>query len=259
MTEIALARPRSGRRQGPALPTSAMVLAAGLGERMQPLTAERPKPLIEVGGRALIDWALDGLAASGVERAVVNLHYKADQIRAHLQGRTEPNIVMVHEPERLETGGGIVNALPELGNAPFFVTNTDTVLLNGPVPALERLALHFDPARMDALLLLMSVPRTVGYYGPGDFVLDKEGRVRRRSQHVIAPYVYTGVMLALPALFDEAPSGAFSTNLCFDRAIEADRLFGLVHDGLWFHVGTPDELAEVDPLLDPRTARWLDW
>lgn len=243
-----------------ALPESAMVLAAGLGERLRPLTDDRPKPMIPVGGKRLIDWTLDGLASAGVARAVVNLHWQGAVLRAHLADRETPAILFSDEAERLETGGGVVKALRAgllPADRPFFVTNADTVLLHGPRHPLHRLAENFDPDSMAALLLLMSAPRAVGYDGPGDFVLDRAGRVSRRVERFVAPTVYTGVMLAAPSLFAGAPDGAFSLNRLFDRAIAAGRLSGLMHDGLWFHVGTPAELAEADPMLDPRSARWL--
>lgn len=235
-----------------------MVLAAGLGERMRPLTLARPKPLIEVAGRTILDRALDGLAAAGVPQAVVNLHYLGNMIVDHLGGRANPRIHFSREEVRLETGGGIKHALPLLGDAPFYVINADTVWLDGPTPALSRLAGRWDDSAMDVLLLLHSVPKASGYVGRGDYLMNPVGRLKRRQSHQIAPYVYTGLHIASPRLFDGAPDGSFSLNRLWDRAEAAGRLYGLLHDGAWFHVGTPEALAETDALLDERHARWLE-
>lgn len=236
-------------------PTAAMVLAAGLGERMRPLTLERPKPLLTVGGKALIDWTFDRLEAAGIDRVVVNLHYKAEMLEKHLAGR---DILLSHEPERLETGGGVAKALPLLGDRPFLVVNSDTIWLDGPTPALDRLAMTWDAERMDALLLLMAAPRADDYDGAGDFMMDPAGRLTRRPERLIAPYVYAGLQLVSPRLFRDRPEGSFGFMRLWMRAQEEGRLFGLVHDGAWFHVGTPDTLAAADYQLDPRNARWLE-
>jgi MurNAc alpha-1-phosphate uridylyltransferase len=236
----------------------AIILAAGLGERMRPLTETLPKPLLAVGGRAMIDWALDRLEAGGIEEVVVNLFYRGAQIEAHLNGRARPRIIFSHEAERLETGGGTRQALPLLGENPFLVVNADMIWLDGPTPALARLAARWDEAAMDCLLLLHSAPKAITYDGRGDFTLDPLGRLKRRREREIAPFVYAGVQIVHPRLFAETPPGAFSFNLLFDRAIAAGRAYGLVHDGAWFHIGTPDALAEADPLLNTRNARWLD-
>jgi len=228
----------------------AMVLAAGLGLRMRPLTATRPKPLIEVSGRALIDHALDHLAAAGVEIAVVNVHWLGDQVVDHLADRRRPRIVISREADLLETGGGVVKALPELGAAPFFVVNSDMLWLDGTVPALERLSRAWRDDDMDALLLLHRTVAAVGYDGVGDYFADPLGQLARRKPGEVAPHVYAGVQVLHPRLLADAPTGAFSLNRCFDRAEEAGRLFGIMHDGLWFHVGTPSDLAMTQRHLD---------
>lgn len=240
-------------------PTHAMVLAAGLGLRMRPLTATRPKPLIEVAGRAMLDWALDHLVEAGVREAVVNVHYLADQIAAHVARRTRPKITLSREDVLLDTGGGIARALPKLGNAPFFALNADVVWRNGALSALARMASAWDDARMDVLLLLHPTVRAVGYDGDGDYLLDRFGIAQRRREREVAPFVFTGVELVHPRLFAGAPSGVFSMNVLFDRAEAAGRLHAIAHDGDWFHVGTPAALAEVEELIkfpgpfDPRS------
>jgi MurNAc alpha-1-phosphate uridylyltransferase len=248
----------SARLARDARPGAAMVLAAGLGERMRPLTLDAPKPLLEVGGRTLIDWTLDRFAQAGITNVVVNTHYKADMLRDHLARRTDLDIRISHEPERLETGGGVLRALPHFGDAPFYVANSDSVWLDGPTPALDRLAASWRPDRMDALLLLMAAPRSELYVGPGDFMMDPAGRLTFRPERRIAPYVYAGLHIASPRLFDGAPEGAFRLTRLWRAAAAAGRLYGLVHDGVWFHVGTPDALEAADGQLDARNARWLE-
>lgn len=231
------------------IPKRAMILAAGLGERMRPLTATRPKPLIEVRGRAMIDSVLDRLEAAGVNEAVVNLHYLGHMIEAHLKDRTHPRVSFSPEAERLETGGGVRNALPLLGEETFFVINGDICWLDGCTPALDRLAAAWDDARMDALLLVHPTAFAVGYEGRGDFFLDPHGRLRRRGEREVAPFVFAGMQILHPRLFDDAPDGAFSLNRLYNAAAERERLWGLRHDGDWFHVGTPEQLAEVEDEL----------
>jgi MurNAc alpha-1-phosphate uridylyltransferase len=239
-------------------PTHAVVLAAGLGLRMRPLTATRPKPLIEVAGRAMLDWALDHLVEAGVREAVVNAHYLADQIGAHVARRVQPRISLSREDVLLDTGGGIAKALPKLGTGPFFTLNADVVWRNGALSALARMVSAWDDARMDVLLLLHPTVRAVGYDGDGDYLLDRFGIAQRRREREIAPFVFTGVQLVHPRLFAGAPSGVFSMNVLFDRAEAAGRLHAIAHDGDWFHVGTPAALAEVEDLIkspgpfDPR-------
>ena len=198
-------------------PRRAMVLAAGLGERMRPITDTMPKPLVKVGGQAMLDFVLDRLAAAGVERAVVNVHYLADQVERHLAGRQTPRIVISDERTKLlNTGGGVVKALDELGGAPFFHVNSDTIWIEGAKPNLTRLAEAFDPRTMDALLLLASTAGSIGYSGRGDFTMEADGRLQKRAKHEVAPYVYAGAALLAPALFAGAPEGAFSLTKLFD-------------------------------------------
>jgi MurNAc alpha-1-phosphate uridylyltransferase len=230
-------------------PTHGMVLAAGLGLRMRPLTATRPKPLIEVAGKTMLDWALDHLVEAGVRSAVVNAHYLADQIAAHVARRTQPRIILSREDVLLDTGGGIAKALPHLGTGPFFALNADVVWRNGAQSALARMAAAWDDVRVDVLLLLHPTVRAVGYDGNGDYLLDRVGVARRRREREIAPFVFTGVQLIHPRLFAGAPRGIFSMNVLFDHAEAAGRLHAIAHDGDWFHVGTPAVLTEVEQLI----------
>ncbi|WP_421708120.1 nucleotidyltransferase family protein [Algihabitans sp.] len=226
--------------------TRAMVLAAGRGERMRPLTETTPKPLIAVHGVPMIDRILARLAAARIEKAVVNLHHLGGKLRSHLSDCPAPPLVFSDEPELLETGGGVKKALPELGPAPFFVCNGDVVWLDGYQPTLERLRSYWDPERMDVLLLLQPSPVAVGYDGPGDFVMDPQGRLRRRREREIAPFTFAGVQVLKPELFATTPDGPFSLNLIYDRAIERERLYGLRHDGAWYHVGRPEDLERAE-------------
>jgi MurNAc alpha-1-phosphate uridylyltransferase len=227
--------------------SSAMVLAAGLGVRMRPLTDDRPKPLVPLAGRTLLDRALDRLDAAGVGRIVVNTHYLAEMIHGHLAGRGD--IVISHEADLLETGGGVRFALPQLGANPFFVVNSDAVLCDGPDPALSRLVGTWDDRAMDALLMLQPIARATGYHGSGDYHRDGTGALRRRVDGESAPYVFTGVQILHPRLFRGSPDGAFSLVRLFDRAQQSGRLFGLAHDGEWYHVGTPADLASAEAML----------
>lgn len=228
-------------------PRRAMVLAAGLGVRMRPITERVPKPLVEVGGRALLDYALGTLIAAGVREAVVNAHHFAEAIEAFVGAYQQVHpmlrLRLSREDSLLETGGGVVRARPLLGDAPFYVLNADVILRDGATPALRRLADAFDPARMDALLLLQPVARALGYDGKGDYRLSPDGRLESRGGAANAPFVFTGAQILAPALLDGAPEGTFSLRLLYDRAEAERRLFGLVHDGAWLHVGTPDALA----------------
>jgi MurNAc alpha-1-phosphate uridylyltransferase len=228
----------------------AMVLAAGLGKRMRPLTDTVPKPLVKIADKALIDHVLDKLAQAGVTQAVVNVHYHAGQIEAHLKSRTRPRVVISDEREEiLDTGGGVVKALPQLGPAPFFHMNSDTLWIEGVTPNLARLAAQFDAARMDILLLLASTTSSIGYDGPGDFNMAPDGRLTRRAEGQIAPFVYAGAAILAPAIFADAPKGAFSLNRLFDRAAEAGRLSGLRLDGTWMHVGTPEAIKAAEAAI----------
>jgi N-acetyl-alpha-D-muramate 1-phosphate uridylyltransferase len=226
-----------------ALRESAMVLAAGLGTRLRPITDTLPKPLVEIGGRALIDHALDRLALVGVERVVVNLHYKADMLAAHLARRSPPpDIELSREAALLETGGGVKRALPLLGEC-FFVVNSDVFWLDSRDYALSRLAAAFDPQRLDAVLLLQRTVGAIGYEGSGDYFLDPSGRPRRRAEREIAPYLFTGIQLLHRRAVAGITEERFSLNRVYDRAEQAGRLAAIVHDGEWYHVGTPDGLA----------------
>lgn len=231
------------------VPKTAMVLAAGFGTRLRPITETLPKPLVRVAGRALIDWVLDRLVAAGVERAVVNTHHLAEMIREHLKDRRDIEILFSHEPTILETGGGVKQALPLLGPEPFVSVNAKILWLNGRKDALERLAEAWDDAHMDALLLLQPTVDAVGYDGAGDFAMAVDGRIRRRREHEVTPFLFSGVQILHPRLFRDAPEGHFSLNLLYDRAIAAGRLYAIRHDGAWFHVSTPRHLAEVEARL----------
>ena len=231
-------------------PKTAMVLAAGLGTRMRPLTDTTPKPLVKVAGKALIDHVLDKLAAAGVKTAVVNVHYLADQIERHLAKRKKPRIVISDERGLLlDTGGGVTKALPLLGDAPFIHVNSDTLWLDGETPNLTRLAQGFDPAKMDALLLLAPAKGSIGYGGSGDFSLHADGRLVARVAGTQAPLVYAGAAVLSPALFEHAPEGAFSLTALFERAAAKGRLHGLTIDGRWMHVGSPDAIALAEAAL----------
>lgn len=235
-------------------PDAGMILAAGLGIRMRPLTENTAKPLLPLGGRALIDHALDRLAAAGVARAVVNAHWHADRVEAHLSRRVRPSVAVLRESVLLDTGAAVRAALDAglLGPAPFYVVNGDSVWLDGPCPALDRLRDAFDPAETDAVLLLHRTFQARSEVGPGDFALDPLGTPRRRREREVVPYVYAGVQVATPALFADAPEGAFSMNPLWDRAMAAGRARGVVHDGLWFHLSRPADLADAESALHER-------
>lgn len=228
----------------------AMVLAAGLGKRMRPVTAKMPKPLVRVAGKPLIDYALDRLSEAGVEAVVVNVHYLADQVEAHLASRAAPATIVSDERELLlETGGGLKKALPHLGGDPFLLLNSDSFWIEGARPNLDILMDRWDDEDMDGLLLLASTVTSVGYEGLGDFVMDSQGRLARRAEHTATPFVYSGVAILHPRLFEDAPDGPFSLNLLFDRAIEAGRLYGVRMDGIWLHVGTPEAIGEAEEAI----------
>jgi MurNAc alpha-1-phosphate uridylyltransferase len=231
--------------------TTAMVLAAGLGKRMRPLTDVVPKPLVRLKSKPLIDHVLDRLAAGGIKRAVVNVHYLPDLIEAHLASRTNPAIIISDERDALlDTGGGVVRALPLLGDAPFLIHNSDSVWIEGVGSNIARLIQAFDPDRMDSLMLLALGATSLGYDGHGDFAMDADGVLSRRGERREAPFVFTGVSIAHPRLFEDAPKGAFSLNTLWDRAIDRGRLFGLRLEGAWMHVGTPQSVEEAE--------RWID-
>lgn len=237
--------------------THGMVLAAGLGLRMRPLTETTAKPLLMLDGRSLLDRALDRLEQAGVEQAVVNAHWHADQVAEAVARRERPRIALRHEEELLETGGGVTRALPLLGPGPFAVLNGDSVALDGPTPALARMAASFDPAVMDGLLLVVRTAQVDGEVGRGDFHLDPLGRIRRPKELELSPYIFSGVQILAPALFEGAPTGRFSLNRLYDRAIEAGRLYALVHDGIWFHLSTPGDLERAEASMRTGLVRAL--
>jgi N-acetyl-alpha-D-muramate 1-phosphate uridylyltransferase len=239
-----------GEQDRNAVPRAAMVMAAGLGTRMRPYNGQIPKPLVTVGGKALIDYVLDRLADAGVERAVVNVHHLADQIERHLASRQRPQIAISDErKELLGTSGGVVKAMPELGGGPFFHVNSDTIWIDGAAPNLSRLADAFDAKRMDALLLLAPTTTSIGYSGRGDFTMAPDGALARRGERNVAPFVYAGAAILTPAFFAGVPPGPSSMSPLFDRTIAAERLFGLRLDGLWMHVGTPDAVKAAEAAL----------
>ena len=230
--------------------TSAMILAAGLGTRMRPLTDTCPKPLVKVAGRAIIDYTVERIAAAGIDMLVVNLHYLPEQIEQWAATQSGLNILLSDERgELLDTGGGVAKALDHLGDQPFFVFNSDSFWIDGPHPVLERMRRAWDGKRMDCLLLVADMTNSVGFYGPGDFDMDDDGRLTRRSESYVSPFVYAGCYLVSPSVFKDAPEGAFSMNLLWNRALEAGRLYGLRHDSLWLHVGTPDAIGAAEAVL----------
>ncbi|MGY3449009.1 nucleotidyltransferase family protein [Bradyrhizobium sp. USDA 4353] len=234
----------------PVHPHKAMVLAAGLGLRMRPLTDTMPKPLVRVAGRPLLDHVLDRLAEAGVTEAVVNVHYLADQIIEHTATRSAPRVIISDEREQvLGTGGGVVKALPLLGHEPFFHVNSDTMWIEGVRHNLTRLADAFDPERMDIMLLMAPTASSIGYSGQGDYAMLADGTLRKRREHQVVPFVYAGAAIISPSIFDGAPSGEFSLTKMFDKANEQDRLFGLRLEGVWMHVGTPAAVTEAEEAL----------
>ncbi len=233
----------------------AMILAAGLGTRMRPITERTPKPLVKVNNQALIDHAIDRLQEGGVTDIAVNLHYLGDQIERHLARRKSPNISFSWERDALlDTGGGVRQALAQLGDDPFWIVNCDSLWLNGPTKLTTRALEQWNPETMDALLVLHSTVDAYGYDGLGDFNAEPDGLLSRRPELEIAPWLFTGIQIMHPRLFDDIPEGPFSLNLLYDQAMEKDRLFGMVHDGEWFHVGSPDGLSEVESFMKYRYA-----
>ncbi len=225
----------------------AMVLAAGIGQRMRPITDSLPKPLVRIGGKAMLDHALDRLSEAGITEAVVNVHHLAEQIEAHLAGRTHPRIVISDERDALlETGGGVKKALPLLGSAPFFHVNSDSLWSEAGISNVAAMAEAWMPAEMDMLMLLARREDSVGFDGAGDFFQDADGRLTRRGQAPTAPVVYAGVIIMKPEIFADTPEGSFSLNLLFDRLIARKRLFGHVLQGQWLHVGTPEAIAPAE-------------
>jgi MurNAc alpha-1-phosphate uridylyltransferase len=234
------------------VPHTAMVMAAGLGKRMRPLTATKPKPLIEIGGKTLLDHVLGKLRTAGVKKVVVNVHYLADAVEAHLASRPHGLDVAISDERALlmETGGGMVQAEHLIDSDPFLAVNSDNLWIDGPADTLKLLASHWDDTKMDALLLLVPLARAENHKGIGDFHMDRTGRLRRRNRSHVAPFVFTGVQMVSKRLLRDAPEGPFSTNVLWDRAIEEDRCFGAVHQGLWFDVGTPKSIPMTEAALE---------
>ncbi|WP_420143290.1 nucleotidyltransferase family protein [Sphingobium sp.] len=230
---------------------TAMLMAAGLGKRMRPLTATRPKPLVKVAGKPLMDHALDRLEAGGISKVVVNVHYLADTVEAHLKARKCPQdfIISDERAKLLETGGGLIKAKALLGDRPFFCANSDNLWGDGPQETLGLMQRLWNPDKMDALLLLVPLARATCHKGPGDFHMDATGRLSRRKAAHVAPFVFTGVQIMSPSLLVDPPSDVFSTNIFWNRAIEAGRLYGVSHQGLWFDVGTPQAIPVVESML----------
>jgi MurNAc alpha-1-phosphate uridylyltransferase len=234
------------------VPRTAMIMAAGLGKRMRPLTATRPKPLVEVGGKTLLDHVLERLRAAGVHKVVVNVHYLADALEAHLASR-DHGLEVVISDERdmlMETGGGLVRAAPLIDTDPFLALNSDNLWIDGPADTLRLLASQWDDTKMDALLLLVPQARALNHEGMGDFHMDCAGRLRRRERSHVAPFVFTGIQIASKRLLRDAPEGPFSTNILWDRAIAEGRCFGAVHQGLWFDVGTPQSIQLTETAIE---------
>lgn len=230
---------------------TAMIMAAGLGKRMRPLTTTRPKPLVKVAGRAMIDHCLDKLWEAGITKVVVNAHYLPDALEAHLRSVNFPFEIRISDEraQLMETGGGLVQAEPLIDEDKFFCINSDNLWSDGPTNSLQRLAARWDDEEMDALLLLVPQTSAHNYKGAGDFRLDEYGRVTRRLPNRQAPFIYTGIQLLSKRLLRDAPEGPFSTNILWTRAIEEGRLFGLVHEGDWFEVGTPEAIAPTEAAL----------
>ena len=234
------------------VPRTAMIMAAGLGKRMRPLTATKPKPLIAVAGKALLDHVLDRLRGAGVKKVVVNVHYLADAVEAHLASRKHGLEVVISDERKLlmETGGGLVQAADLIDSDPFLAINSDNLWIDGPADTLRLLASHWDDKKMDALLLLVPLARAQNHRGIGDFHMDRQGRLRRRDKSRVAPFVFTGIQILSKRLLRDAPTGPFSTNVLWNRAIAEGRCFGAVHQGLWFDVGTPRSIKLTEATLE---------
>ena len=226
-----------------------MIMAAGFGTRMRPLTDDRPKPLVTVRGRTLLDHALDRLVAAGVTMVVINLHYRAQQVKDHLAKRRDLDIRYSMEDEILGTGGGVVKALPLFDGESFFILNSDSVWVEGYVSPLSAMQRMWEPGQMDGLLLLAPMTTAMGYEGRGDFLLDANGHIARVPERTSSPFAYPGVQIVHPRLFADAPGASFSTNVVWDRAIAKNRLYGLRLEGVWIHVGTPQAREEAERFL----------
>jgi MurNAc alpha-1-phosphate uridylyltransferase len=226
-----------------------MVLAAGLGTRMRPLTLTKPKPLQLVGGKPMLDHALDKLVGAGIKRAVVNTFYLAEQIETHLKNRRDIEIILSRENELLDTGGGIAKALPYFDGKPFFALNADLPWIDGEAPSLSRMRSAWDAAQMDTLLLLMPTNKARGFGPNGDFFKNDNGVLTRKNTQPPRPFVFIGAQITTPALFLDPPDKKFSNNLIFDRAESRQRLYGVEHNSTCFHVGTPEDLQLANELL----------
>jgi MurNAc alpha-1-phosphate uridylyltransferase len=227
----------------------AMVLAAGLGKRMRPITDNMPKPLVPVAGKPMLDHVLDKLAAAGFDQAVVNCHYLGQMIVDHVATRATPKVLTSPEVDLLETGGGVKKALPMLDRDAILIANADVFWTEGRDALFDRLISAFDPDHMDALLAIYPVADGYGYDGAGDFFWQVDGRLKRRGDAQSAPYFFTGVQILSPRLFENMPDGAFSLNVVYDKALTAGRCYGLVHDGGHFHIGTPEALLASAPVI----------
>lgn len=240
----------STMREGNFIPRRAMLLAAGLGKRMLPVTETMPKPMVRISGRPLIDYGLAALETAGVETVVVNVHYMAEQIESHLAERESPEIRISDERESLlDSGGGIANALEHFDGQPFYILNADSFWIEGIRPNLVRLAEQWDDSKMDILLLVCGIAEAVGYAGMGDFTMEPDGRLMRRDEREMGPFVYAGAAILHPRIFEELPGQAFSLNHQFDTALEQERMFGVRLEGLWLHVGTPDSIREAEEAI----------
>jgi N-acetyl-alpha-D-muramate 1-phosphate uridylyltransferase len=237
------------------VPESAMILAAGMGRRMLPLTRNLPKPLIRVHGKALIDYGLEALAHAGVKKVIVNVHHLAGHLAAHLAGIKQPEILISDERDQLlDSGGGVARALHHFDGKPFLLMNSDSFWLENYQPNLLNMAHAWDPDSMDILILVAGMTNSVGYSGPGDFTMDSQGRVTRRGEHRIAPFIYAGTAILKPQLFVDLPGKIFSLNMLFDRAIERGRMYAIRLDGLWLHVGTPDAIRQAEKAIAKSVA-----
>ncbi len=242
------------RKMTHAGPKCAMILAAGRGLRMRPITDKTPKPMININGRPLLAHALARLEAVGVTDVVINIHHLGEKIERHFKDYRGAALQFSSEDDLLETGGGVKKALPMLGADPFYVVNGDAFWLNGPTDALGRLAEQWDANKMDALLMLHSTVDAYGYDGRGDFQCEADGLLTRRTEAEVVPWLFSGVQILDPTVLADAPDGRFSLNWVYDQALEADRLFGMVHDGEWFHIGTPDGLGEAERYMQTTFA-----
>jgi MurNAc alpha-1-phosphate uridylyltransferase len=232
------------------LPDTAVVLCAGLGLRMRPLTLTTPKPLLKLGDKPILAHALERLRAAGVTRILINAHHLAEQIAEFCAGY--PQVTVIREPELRETGGAVAGMLDLLPDAPFYIVNGDSYWVDGPADTLRRLSAAFDPARQDVMLLLARAAGAVSETGRGDFMWPRDGGLCRRGERDVAPYLYSGVQISTKALFTSAPAAPFSMNLLWDRAMAAGRLGAVVHDGVWFHLSTPADLARAEAVLEAR-------